>query len=68
MKSVKKTEKYEVLQKRSGRYAVRGENKKWVNGDDKVKILIAEGLVTAPVKKEEPAAEEGGDAAEGGEE
>ena len=58
MKSVKKTDSYEVLKKRSGRYAVRGADKKWVNGDDKMKILIAEGLATAPAKKkEEPAAE-----------
>ena len=65
MKSVKKTEKYEIFTKRSGRYAVKGADKKWVNGDEKVKILVAEKLVEPPPVKEEPAAEE---AAEGGEE
>jgi hypothetical protein len=63
MKSVKKTAEYEILQKRSGRYAVRNPSKKWVNGDDKAKILAAEGLIKLPEpKKEEPAAEEGGEA------
>jgi len=64
MKSVKKTKEFEIFQKRSGRYAVRGTDKKFVNGDDKVKALVAAGLMKAPKKKEEPAAEEASESAE----
>jgi hypothetical protein len=64
MKAVKKSSEYTVYQKRSGRYAVKGANAKWVNGDDKVKILVAEGLIEAPKAKEpEPAEGEGGEEA-----
>ncbi len=76
MKVVKKTSEYTISQRRDGRYAVVGSDKKPVNGDDKVKILLAEELikVTAPAPAPEPeveeapaeeaAAEEEGDAAE----
>lgn len=49
MKEVKKTSEYTVLQRRDGRYAVQDSNKSPVNGDEKVKILVAEGLVTVAV-------------------
>ena len=42
MESVKKTEAYEIVKKRSGRYGVVGANRKWISGDEKVKILLAE--------------------------
>jgi len=72
MESVKKTEKYEIVKKRSGRYAVRDVKRNWLNGDEKVRILLAEKLMKAPVpKKKEPesapeasAAEDSVDAAE----
>ena len=55
MESVKKTDEYEILKKRSGRYAVRGADRKWVSGDEKVKILLAEKLIKLdPPKKPEP--------------
>ena len=55
MESVKKTKEYEIVKKRSGRYAVRDAKRNWVRGDEKVKILLAEKLIKAPVpKKEEP--------------
>jgi hypothetical protein len=59
MEVVKSTDNYTVYKKRSGRYGVKA-NRKWVNGDEKVKILLAEGLIkaTAPAPKEEPAVEE----------
>ena len=66
MKAVKKSSEYTVYQKRSGRYAVKNAGRKWVNGDDKVKILVAEGLIEAPKAKEPEPAEgeaEGGEAA-----
>ncbi len=49
MKVLKKTDDYTVYQKRSGRYAVVGANKKNINGEDKVKILVEEGIVTLAV-------------------
>jgi hypothetical protein len=65
MKLVKKTSEYTVLQRRDGRYAVQGSNKSPVNGDEKIKILAAEGLLKVAVPAapepevvEEPVAEE----------
>jgi hypothetical protein len=54
MEIVKTTEEYQIIKKRSGRYGVRRTNRKWVNGDEKTKILIAEGLMKAPTPKPEP--------------
>jgi hypothetical protein len=53
MEIVKTTEEYQIIKKRSGRYGIRGTNRKWVTGDEKLKILIAEGLIKAPAPKEE---------------
>ena len=47
MKVIKKTKEYTVYQKSSGRYAVKDAAKNWVNADDKVTILLAEGLIKA---------------------
>lgn len=67
MKLVKKTPEYSIFQRGDERYAVQDAKHKAVNGDEKVSILTAEGLVKAPVPKpapveevpaEEPAAEE----------
>ncbi len=60
MKVTKKTAEYTVYQKRNNRYAVKGADSKWLNGDDKVKVLLAEGLIklTAAAAKEEAPAEE----------
>ncbi len=61
MKAVKKTAEYTIFQKRNSRYAVKDASKKIVNGEEKVKILLAEGLIkiTEPAAPaEEPAAEE----------
>ena len=66
MKLAKKTAEYVILLRNDKRYAIRGADDKWINGEDKVAILQKEGLVKLPEPKaEEPAAEE---AAEGGEE
>ena len=49
---------YKVQKKRSGRHAVIARSGKYVNGEEKVKILATEGLVKAvEPKKEEAAAE-----------
>ncbi len=61
MKLIKKTKEHTIYQKRSGRYGVQSNSKKWINGEDKVKILSKAKLITlkaAAPKKEEPVAEE----------
>lgn len=73
MKTVKETENYTIFQKRNGRYAVRAQDRTWLNGEEKVKILLEAGLIklTEPKPAEpEPveAAEETEAAEEGGEE
>lgn len=75
MKLVKKTAEYSIFQRGDERYAVKDAAKKPVNGEEKVAILLAEGLikVAAPAPKpveEEAPAEEAAEAAseEGGEE
>lgn len=59
MKEVQTAGEYTIYQKKSGRYAVKGADKKYVNGDDKAKILLDAGLVeiTLPKPVEEPAEE-----------
>lgn len=60
MKLVKKTDEYSIYLRGDKRYAVENAHKKPVNGDEKVRILVEEGLVkvAAPAKVEEPVAEE----------
>ena len=58
METVKKTDKYTIFKKRNGRYSVQGTNKKWINGDEKAKILADEGLIKLSVAAPAPAAEE----------
>ncbi len=65
MKEVKSIGDNTIFEKRSGRYAVRDANKKYINGDDKAKILAQAGLVTIPEPKAAPveeAAEENNEA------
>ena len=61
MKTVKTTADYTIYQRRDGRYAISSAAGAAINGDDKVKILLAEDLIkvsqpAAPVA--EAAAEE----------
>jgi len=56
MKFIKKTAEYTIFQRNDERYAVRGNGRKWVNGEQKVEILVAEGLRKQPEKKPEPEA------------
>ena len=44
MKLVKKTEEYAIYLRGDERYAVKGADKQPINGDDKVRILVEEGL------------------------
>jgi hypothetical protein len=61
MKLVKKTDQYSIFKRGDDRYAVQDAGKNAVNGDEKVRILVEEGLITvavaAPVE-EAPAEEE----------
>ena len=68
MKLVKKTAEYSIYKRSDDRYAVKDANKNAVNGEEKVKILLAEDLIkvtppAAPVE-EEAAEEEAPEAAE----
>jgi hypothetical protein len=56
MKLVKKTAEYSIFKRGDERYAVKGPNKQAINGDEKVQILLAEGLiaVAAPAAQAEP--------------
>ncbi|MBN2803551.1 MAG: hypothetical protein JXR91_10675 [Deltaproteobacteria bacterium] len=61
-KTTKKEKKdYKIIEKRSGRFAVKNAKGKYLNGEAKVEILLKEKKIklTAPKKKEEaaPAAE-----------
>ena len=60
MKVVVKNDEYAIYQRRDGRYAVEGADKKPINGDEKVTILAANELiaVTLPAAPEEEAAPE----------
>ena len=60
MKLVKKTAEYSIYKRSDDRYAVKDADKKPVNAEEKVKILVAEGLVkvTLPAEPEEAPAEE----------
>ena len=54
MKELKSSGDYKIFEKKSGRYAVKDNNKKYVNGDEKAKILADAGLVTIPEPKAAP--------------
>jgi len=60
MKLIKKTDEYSIFQRGDERYAVKDAAKKPVNGEEKVKVLLAEGLikVTEPAAPAEPEAAE----------
>ena len=64
MEVVKENKNYKVLKKRSGRLAVKGADGQWINGNDKLKILIDEGLVKQSMPKPKAAPEEATPAAE----
>lgn len=59
MEVVKQTKEHTIIKKRNGRYGVKNAQGKWINKEDKVKVLLGEGLIkVAEPKKEEPVAEE----------
>jgi hypothetical protein len=55
MKVVLRNDEYTIYQRRDGRYAVEGADKKAINGDEKVAILVANDLIkAAPPAAPEP--------------
>jgi hypothetical protein len=58
MSTVKKTDEYTISKRRDGRYAVTGVDKKPINGEEKVRILVAEDLIKVNLPKPEPVEEE----------
>jgi len=57
MKAVKTTAEYTIFQRKDERYAVIGADKNPVNGEEKVKILLAEELIKVSLPQEAPAEE-----------
>ena len=55
MKLIKKTDEYKIFMRGDDRYAIQDASGKPVNGEEKVRILVAEDLikVTLPSPKEE---------------
>ena len=51
MKIAKKTAEYTIFKRRDNRYAISDKTKKWIHGDEKVKILMQEGLMKKPEPK-----------------
>lgn len=51
MKTVKKTAEYTIFQRNDERYAIQRPDRSWINGDEKVAILIAEDLRKKPEPK-----------------
>ena len=56
MKVITKTDEYTIYQKRSERYAIKNAQRHWINGDEKVAILLKHKLV-AQAKGKSPEAE-----------
>jgi hypothetical protein len=70
MKVQKKTSEYTVFARNDGRYAVKGKGQGFLHGEEKVKVLLAEGLIKQSVPNPDKAAAEAepaGDAAAEGE-
>jgi antitoxin component of MazEF toxin-antitoxin module len=63
MKVVLKNDEYTIYQRRDGRYAVEGADKKAINGDEKVAILVANDLIKAAVPAAPEPVEEAAEAA-----
>ncbi len=58
MEVVKLVKGLTIVKKRNGRFGVKNAKGKWVNAEEKVKVLLGEGLIAAPVAKKAPAKEE----------
>ena len=54
MQLEKKTESHKIYKRNDGRFAVKTLKGQPVNGDEKISVLLAEGLITAPEPKAAP--------------
>ncbi len=54
MEVVKKVKDLSIVKKRSGRYGVMDAKGKWVNGEEKVKVLLGAKLIKMPEAKKAP--------------
>ncbi|MEJ2576688.1 MAG: hypothetical protein P8106_08355 [Gammaproteobacteria bacterium] len=67
MKVKKRTSEYTIYARNDGRYAVKGKDGPMLHGEDKVKVLQAEGLVKLSQSNPAPASAEAAPAeSEGG--
>lgn len=57
-KTKKATPEYTVIKKRSGRFAVKDQKGKYINGDAKIEILLKEKKIKLSAPKKKDAAEE----------
>lgn len=57
MELVKKSGEFSIFKKKNNRFCVQNKNKKYVNGDKKQEVLLAEGLITITKAKAKPVAE-----------
>jgi hypothetical protein len=55
MELVKKVGETTIYKKKSGRFGVQNKKNKWINGDEKAKILVDAGLIKVSVKAKAPA-------------
>jgi hypothetical protein len=58
VKLVKKSDEYTIYLRRDGRHAVTGADKAPINGEEKVRILVDEGLIKAAMPAEPAPAED----------
>lgn len=63
MKLVKKTDEYSIYKRGDERYAVKGADRQPINGLDKARILVEEGLIKVSLPDPNAAAEEAAEAA-----
>ncbi len=54
MELVKKSGEFSIFKKKNNRFCVQNKNKKYVNGDKKQEVLLAEGLITISKAKAKP--------------
>jgi hypothetical protein len=54
MEVVKKVKDLSIVKKRSGRYGVMDAKGKWVNGEEKVKVLLGAKLIKLAEAKKAP--------------
>ncbi len=51
MELVKKSGEFSIYKKKNNRFCVQNKNKKYINGDEKQKVLLSEGLITVAKAK-----------------